>query len=106
MKKHVLSLLLVAGMLPLTAFADCMKFGHIIQVKAIDDMLGGDHKITLRTNATAASIWTVTTHDDDMAAIATTALTSVSRVRVYGDAIACPGGGGFMGKLKRIDINP
>lgn len=106
MRKMILPLLIVAWILPFASQADCGQQGHIISVRAVDDLIGGPHKILLRNTATSTHIWHVVTNDDEMAEIATTALTSVTSVRLYGDAISCPPGGGFMGNMKRIFINP
>jgi hypothetical protein len=105
MRKLILPLLLVAGMIPLASHAVCNKAGHIERVTAYNDGIATYHYIYLRTSALSNTVWSVRTNDDEMAGIAATALTSTTRVHVQGDAAACPANG-YFGNLRFLIVNP
>jgi hypothetical protein len=108
MKKLLLPVLLAAGMFPLTSGAVCSQYGHVERVTAYNDGVGTYHYIYLRNSALSNYWWYVRTTDDEMAEIATTALTATTHVLVQGDISACPttGSGRYMGNLRYIVVNP
>ncbi|MCU7917495.1 MAG: hypothetical protein KZQ95_03955 [Candidatus Thiodiazotropha sp. (ex Epidulcina cf. delphinae)] len=108
MKKSILPILLTLGMFPLASHAVCTQSGHVERVTAWNDGVGTYHYIYLRNSALTNYYWYARTTDDEMAEIATSALTGTTRVTVSGDAATCPpaGGGRFMGNLRYLIVNP
>jgi len=109
LKKLALPVLLVAGMLPLASNATCTQSGHVERVTAYDDAVTGVyHYIYIRNSALSNIYWSVRTTDDEMAEIATDALTSTTRVTIQGDIATCPttGSGRYVGNLRYLIVNP
>ena len=94
--------------LPLAAYATCSKSGTVVRVTARDDVYSSNHHIYIRTSALSSVYYSVWTRDDNMAEIASEALTSQTRVSIRGDATTCPSSstGGSMGRLQYIVVNP
>jgi hypothetical protein len=107
MKKLLLPVLLIAGLFPLTSSAVCSQYGHIERVTAVDGVVAS-YYIYLRNSALRNYWWYVKTTNGEIAEIATTALTSTTRVYVRGNESTCPttGTARKMGDLQYIIINP
>ncbi|MCU7934734.1 MAG: hypothetical protein KZQ99_07630 [Candidatus Thiodiazotropha sp. (ex Dulcina madagascariensis)] len=108
MKKSILPILLTLGMFPLVSHAVCTQSGHVERVTAYNDGVGTYHYIYLRNSALTNYFWYARTSDDEMAEIATSALTATTRVTIQGDVGTCAatGGGRYMANLRYLIVNP
>lgn len=108
MKKLLLSALLAGGMFPLASNATCAQGGFVERVTAYNDGVGTYHYIYMRNSALTNYWWYTRTTDDEMAVMASTALTSKTRVSIQGDAATCPttGTGRYMGNMRYMLVNP
>jgi hypothetical protein len=108
MKKLILPILLAVGMFPFASHAVCTQSGHVERVTAYNDGISTYHYIYLRNSALANIWWYTRTSDDEMAEMATSALTGTTRVTIQGDVASCPttGGGRYMGNQRYLVVNP
>ena len=105
MKKLLIPALLAASLLPLASHAACFKNGTIVRITAYDDSFFNGHYIYMRTSSLSSTHFYVKTTDDNMAEIATSAMTNLTFVSIRGDRASCPTSGSI-GNLDHLIVNP
>lgn len=108
--KRTMTAAAIVAALPMTAQATCTEYGFITRVNAYDDGSGiPTHTIYMKRGSFGA-LYRVRTRDDNVASIATSALTSTVRVALQGDVASCPSTTGNdqkdLGNLRLIIVNP
>ena len=106
--KKLLFLFIVVAMVftfPLVSHATCTKYGQVVRVTAYADGIGTYHYIYMKTSALSSVYFYTRTSDDEMAEMATQALTNTIRVAINGAYSVCPSSG-YIGTLRYIVLNP
>jgi hypothetical protein len=106
--KKLLFLFIIVAMVftfPLVSNATCTKYGQVVRVTAYADGYGTYHYIYMKTSALSSVYFYARTSDDEMAEMATQALTNTIRVAIQGTAATCPSSG-WLGTLRYIVLNP
>lgn len=85
-----LAVALVVGLAPTVSEAACSITGTIDRVKMRNDTVSGNHVIYMRQFALDNFFFTANTTDDDLASLAGTLAGLQTRVRIKGNASACP----------------
>ena len=110
MKKLILSLSIAFSsfFLPAISHAVCTQSGSIVRVTAYADGVSNNMYVYLKTTALSTLYYYCITTDDNLAEIATDALTSVTHVSIQGDTASCSttGTGRSMGNCRYIVVNP
>jgi len=108
MKRYLL-LAVVASMLSMPSLSDaaCIKFGYVDRVMATPGA-GANSVIYVRPSSISAFTYRVVTKDAKLIDAALAAVTSRTRVKIKGNAAACPAAGNIRnaGTLLFLDLAP